>query len=253
MSSFYQVKTVDQSTLDVDTNSRRVKVAISHTGSLDLDNDVIDKGAFTKTIKERGPSGANLIWHLTDHMPMLKNAVGKFSELFMQGDYLVGVTDIPNTAWGNDVLEFYKTGHINQHSVGFRSIKREPVNAGTAQEHTLIKEILLYEGSAVLWGANPNTPTLSTGKSFTAEEAGSELELLQKQLSSITKSLKEGQFTDETSELLEIQLKQVQQNIDILFKHTQPVKAVEPSGVEAMNVLKQGIQLLTIQNFNNGY
>lgn len=251
MNSFYQVKTVDQSTLDVDTGSRRVKVAISHTGSIDLDNDVIDKGAYTKTLKERGPSGANLIWHLTDHNASLKSAVGKFSQLFMEGDYLVGITDIPNTTWGNDVLEFYKTGHINQHSVGFKAVKKEQSDdrGGHKDPYTIIKEVLLYEGSAVLWGANPNTPTLATGKSFTVEEASSELDALQKQLSSITKSLKEGQFTDETSELLEIQLKQIQQNIDILFKHTQPVKTVEPSKEMDAKELKDAIQLLIIKNF----
>ena len=85
---FYQVKNVADSVKDVSESTRQVKVAISHTGSLDLDNDVIDPGAFTKTIAERGPSGANLIWHLTDHNPSLKSAVGKFKELYMEGGYL---------------------------------------------------------------------------------------------------------------------------------------------------------------------
>ena len=113
MKSLYEIKNVSDSVLDVDGNSRKVKVAISEMGSLDLDNDVIDSGAYTKTLKERGPQGANLIWHLTDHNPSIKTAIGKFSELYIDGNKLVGVTDIPNTSWGNDMLEFYKTGHIS--------------------------------------------------------------------------------------------------------------------------------------------
>ncbi len=118
---------------------------------------------------ERGPKGANLIWHLTDHNPSLKSAIGKFSELYVEDNYLVGVTDVPNTTWGNDVLEFYKSGHINQHSVGFRTIKQENQKSQEG-EYNLIKEILLFEGSAVLWGANMNTPTLEVNKSLTSQD-----------------------------------------------------------------------------------
>lgn len=249
MSTFFQTKTVDSSVLDVNDKGRQVKVAISQVGSKDLDNDVIEAGAYTKTISERGPKGSNLIWHLTDHNPSLKNAVGKFSELFMEGNYLVGVTNIPNTSWGNDVLEFYKTGHINQHSVGFRTIKREPVNADTANEYSLIKEILLYEGSAVLWAANPNTPTLSAGKNLTIEEKQSELDKLQKEMTVISKSLKDGRLTDETFELIEIRFKQLQERISELFNQlTQPVeKTVEPNNESLLSTIKQFTNNLNIK------
>ncbi len=79
--------------------------------------------------------------------PNLSSISATFSELYVEGDYLVGVTDVPNTTWGNDVLEFYKSGHINQHSVGFRTIKAEAQQKGQAEEYNLIKEILLFEGS----------------------------------------------------------------------------------------------------------
>lgn len=245
MSSFYQKKTVGESTLDVDDKSRRVKVAISHTGSLDSDKDIIEAGAFTKTIKERGPKAANLIWHLTDHNPSLKSAVGKFTELKMEGEFLVGITDIPNTNWGNDVLEFYKTGHINQHSIGFSTIKREVMNDDDwSKRYTIIKEVALYEGSAVLWGANQNTPTLTVGKSI--EEQQTEISNLQNRLTQITKSIKEGSFTDETFELLDMQMKQIQQSINDLFA-TQPVKTVEPSYKDELEAIKQFTNSLNIK------
>lgn len=239
MKRFYEVKNIGNSVRDVDDKTRRVKVAISQVGSKDLDNDVIEKGAYTKTIAERGPKGANLIWHLTDHNASLKNAVGKFSALAMEGDYLVGITDIPKTNWGNDVLEFYKTGTINQHSIGFRTIKREPVNAGKPDEYSLIKEVLLYEGSAVLWGANPNTPTLSVGKSE-VKEIHQNIISLNEEVNGLIKTYKQAKLTDETFEFIEIQITQKQEQIkQLLEMATQPASAVEPDSEDLASVIKQ--------------
>ena len=103
MKKYFESKLIADSVRDVSENDRRVKVAISKMGNRDLDNDVIEHGAYTKTLAERGPKGANMIWHLTDHNPSLKSAVGKFSDIYVDGDYLVGITTIPNTTWGNDV------------------------------------------------------------------------------------------------------------------------------------------------------
>lgn len=249
MKNYYDVKNVTDSVKDIDSASRKVKVVISRMGNKDLDNEVIDMGAYDKTIKERGPKGSNMIWHLTDHMPMLKSAVGKFSELYVEGNDLVGVTNIPNTTWGNDVLEFYKSGTINQHSVGFRVIKSEPTNAGTPEEYRTIKEILLYEGSAVLWGANPMTPTLSVGKSLTHEELKGEFDNLSKEWGLLMKSLKDGNFTDGTFELIELRINQNQERQKQLFEMltTQPVvPTVEPE--EKDKVLSELLRL-TLKHF----
>lgn len=239
---FYQVKNIQDSVKDVDDKSRRVKVAISKVGNKDLDGDIIEGNAYTKTISERGPKAANLIWHLTDHRPSLKDAVGKFKELNMEGEYLVGITDIPNTSWGNDVLEFYKSGHINQHSIGFRTIQEEAKDG-----YNLIKEVFLYEGSAVLWGANPMTPTFSAGKSLKKED---EAKSLSDEMELLVKSMRNGTYTDNAFELIETRMKQIQQRISELIIATPAAKeAQEP---DTLGNLKQAIQLLTLQNFNNG-
>lgn len=241
MKTYFEQKLIADSVRDVSENDRRVKVAISKMGNIDQDGDVIDSGAYTKTVSERGPKGANLIWHLTDHNPSLKSAVGKFSEIYTEGDYLVGVTNIPNTTWGNDVLEFYKSGHINQHSIGFRTIKAEQVK-NADQPYNLIKEVFLYEGSAVLWGANPMTPTLTVGKSLTKDQAIAEHEKLSKELGLLMKSLKDGRYTDEAFEFIEIRTAQIHEAIKNLLtieiETTEPVvETVEPvidlSGLES--------------------
>ncbi len=230
-------KNIVGSPLDVDTTGRRVKVVISEMGSKDLDNDIIAETAFNRTLDQRGPKGANLIWHLTDHNPSIKTAVGKFSELYVKDNQLIGITDIPNTTWGNDMLEFYKTGHINQHSIGFTTVRADEGKDGGPR---LIKEIKLYEGSAVLWGANPNTPTLEAPKT----EIKDIVPDIIKEMDLLMKSLKNGKYTDESFELIEIRFNQLKDKINSLIPSTLPVSNTPgpDKGVNWTNVL------LNIQN-----
>lgn len=219
-------KNVTDSTLDVDSKSRRVKVVISKMEEVDSDGDLITSNAYNKTIAERGPKGKNLIYHLTDHNPSIKSLIGKFSEIYTENNQLIGVTDIPTTSWGNDILQFYTLGHINQHSVGFMTVKGEPVTTDKGNYYK-ISEIKLYEGSAVLWGANENTPTLSVGKSLLSLPENIETEL-QKLEEAITK----GQFSDETFELLEIR------KIYLQKQATEPPKTSTQPEIDVAGVLK---------------
>jgi HK97 family phage prohead protease len=240
----YEIKNIDGGILDVDDSSRRVKVAINKVGVKDFDNDVIEKTAFNKTIKERGPQGKGLIWHLTDHNPSLKSAVARFKEVYMEGDYLVGISDIPNTTWGNDVLELYKTGNINQHSIGFRTIQKEQQKDATAGDYILIKEVMLYEGSAVLWGANEHTPTFTVGKSLTKEEAVSEYAKTLEEVKKISKLFRTGHLSNESFELLDIKMSQLTDRLHQLFilnqETTEPELTTQPDAKdELLSALKQ--------------
>lgn len=205
-------ETKDLSAPVMDVTARRVKVAVSEVGSVDLDNEIIEAGAYTKTIAERGPGSANLIWHLTDHYPTLAKAVGKPSEIGMEGNKLFYVTDIAATNWGNDVLEMYKSGLINQHSVGFSTVRDEKLD----NQPRLIKELKLYEASAVLWGANPNTPTMSVGKSGVLTDPQQEFDSVFNELKSFEKAAR-GKFTDETCELFELRIKMLSERLKNIF------------------------------------
>lgn len=239
----YEIKNFDNraddfkdAPFDVDDKTRKVKVALNKVGIKDFDNDVMDENAYDKTIQERGPKAKGLIWHLTDHYPSLKYAVARFKELYMENKYLVGVTDVPQTTWGNDVLEFYKTGNINQHSIGFSTVKREIIHEDDpVKRYAIIKEVKLYEGSAVLWGANEYTPTLSVGKSLTKEEAAEEYQKTLNEVNSVTKLFRTGHLSDGSFELLEIKLQQLTDKLQHLFT-TQPAKkAVEPDMKDVFN------------------
>jgi HK97 family phage prohead protease len=237
-------KSYNDMILDIEPESRTVKACWSRIGNVDLDNDIIVAEAFTKTIKERGPKGKNMIWSLVDHKADMAHTLGKPKELYIEGDMLVAVTDLIETECGEDAIKLYEAGLINQHSIGFSTLKSD-VNQKTGVR--TITELKLYEGSAVLWGANPETPTLGFKGEFKETK-----ENLSIRLENLIKAFRGGTFTDDTFALMEIQIKQIQAELlalEITETITQPAEAVEPTPVvEEKN--KEEV-LKAIKQFNN--
>lgn len=235
-----ELKFVSGETMDVDTKTKSVKVALSRMGNLDSYNDIIEKGAFNKTLKERGPKGANMIWHLADHIPTLKSAFGKFKELYVEGDYLIGVSEYRDTPLWKTAMPLYEKGDINQHSIGFVATDWEMDKKGVRT----IKEVKLYEGSTVLWGANSDTPTIQVMKSLTFDEqrdfVSDELDYIIKNIDRID--------DDDIRSLFEIKLKQVQTLIKDFTSSTKAaVAAPSPEEVNETEQALLSLKLLTLK------
>jgi HK97 family phage prohead protease len=228
------------SVMDVDTAQRRVKTVWARCGNVDLDNDIIVPEAFTKTIRERGPMGKNLIWSLVDHCAEMDSVIGKPEQLYIENDMLIAITPIVETEMGEDVIKMYDAGLINQHSIGFSTINSSVDKKGIRT----ITELKLYEGSAVLWAANPETPTLDVKSEDRKNNLNDRLEKL-------LKAFKGGRFTDETFALMEIEIKRIQSEIleiEVVKEITLPAVAVEP----VLNETKSNEDLYkAINNFNN--
>ena len=147
-----------------------------------------------------------MIFSLVDHKADMHHVIGKPSELYVDGDKLVAVTKIVPTSMGEDIIKLYDAGLINQHSIGFSTIKQtEEVNGPR-----VIKELKLYEGSAVLWGANPETPTIAM--------KSNNIELLSLRLESLKKAFRNGSFTNETFAFIETEIKRIEQGLDDIRK-----------------------------------
>jgi HK97 family phage prohead protease len=226
--------------LDVDSSQRRVKAVWARCGNIDLDNDIIVPEAFTKTIKERGPAGKNLVWSLVDHCTEMEAVIGKPEQLYIEGDMLIAITPIVDTEQGENMIKMYEAGLINQHSIGFSTLQSNVDKKGIRT----ITELKLYEGSAVLWAANPETPTLDVKSEVKKEDLVDRLEKL-------SKAFKSGRFTDETFALIEIEIKKIQADllaIQITEEITQSEQSIEPKDEKKEDneqVLK------AIQQFNN--
>lgn len=238
MNAVFEQKNVIIKALDISTETRQVKIAFAQMGSVDSDNDVFDTSAFTKTIKEQGPQGANRIWHLADHQARLNSAFGKFSEVGIQGNYLYGVSQYKDSSIWRDAWPLYEKGDITEHSIGFytnSSIKG-------SQGERIITQATVFEGSAVMWGANSNTPTLDVIKSLTKTE---QLDHFNKKFTSLINAIKMGKFEEDNS-LMILELKQIQQSvIDLNKESTQPSHGVTSPEIQD----KTGELLLDIKQF----
>lgn len=182
---------------DLDTKKGIVQGYFASFGTLDADNDVFEKGAFKKSIIEVGPKSQKpRIKHLLDHST--QKAVGTILDLEEDNVGLLFTSQLGRHTMGRDTLMMYEDGIITEHSVGFNTLKSDNQTTG----FNLIKEARLWEGSSLqAWGANMNTPMVGV-KSFKKEDIEERINLFQKKL-------RVGNYSDETFELLLIELEQL--------------------------------------------
>jgi HK97 family phage prohead protease len=145
--------------------------------------------------------GRNRIMHLLQHNPLMP--LGKPTELMEDAKGLRFTSKITETSYGKDVIKLYAEGVFNEHSVGFEIIKSD--NKAGYRE---IREIKLWEGSTVTWGANPNTP-IESMKSWDKPKS-------EEMLAKFCNILRNGDLTDEGMIQLEIGLKQLENHLKAL-------------------------------------
>lgn len=178
---------------DADTKQGIVTGYFAMFGNKDLDGDIIERGAFTKTISERGPNGKALIKYLLDHDS--RKVVAKINNLYEDEKGLYYEAKIGSHSLGKDFMAMIESELINQHSFGFKIIKEQ---YDQIQKANRIKEIFMYEGSAVQFlGANPETTMIELKSENDAFEYLAKLE----------KFLKTSDATDETLIRIDTQIK----------------------------------------------
>ena len=200
-------KNLQQGISDVDVKKGIVTGYFSSFDNMDSDGDVIRKGAFSKTIKEN----FQRVRHLLDHDAT--KAVGKIQLLQEDQKGLYYESKAGRHTLGRDFLLMVEDGLINEHSIGFVTIKQK--NMGGYNE---ITEVKLYEGSSLQgWGANEMTPI--TGMK--------NLDTINQMMDNIMRAIKNGKYTDETFAKLELQFLQLQKELAELKEES--VETPEPS------------------------
>lgn len=137
------------------TEKGQVTFYASVFGNEDYGNDVIEKGAFTKTLSEN----IRNIRHFKHHDPKLMPGVVKEAKEDSYG-LLVTSELILKTQLGSETYEEYKAmvaaGKSMDHSIGYNVIKDE--QKGSTR---LLKELRLMEVSTLTaWGMNPLAQTV---------------------------------------------------------------------------------------------
>jgi HK97 family phage prohead protease len=214
---------------DLDIPNRQVAVYLAHFDNIDSDNDIIRKGAFAKSILERGPESTSnrKIQFLRHHD--WEWQIGKFVELSEDNTGLYAVGQLGRSTQGEDALRDYEDGIIKEHSIGFQYISDKmrwindiKVEGGGYYE---INEVKLYEGSAVTFGSNPETYVVSVPK---GEEKTDYIEKITKELDVCIKALANGKGTDERLQNLEMKVKYLNsQLISLATIEPDPVHSIK--------------------------
>ena len=119
-------------------------------GNKDLGNDIVEKGAFLKSLNDRGARGVKLLWqHKTD------KPIGVFEEiqedskgLKVKGKLALG------TQGGKEAYELMKMGALDGMSIGYRA---DPAKQKYDEKNKrrYLKELDLMEISLVTFPMNP--------------------------------------------------------------------------------------------------
>ena len=214
----YTLKSSKLAIKDLDTGSNTVSMYLNAFDVIDSDKDIIRQGAFKKSIQERGPLSqsnrkiAFLRYHNWE-MP-----IGKFLELREDKTGLFAVAQLGNSTIAKDAMEDYKDGIIREHSIGFQYIKDKvefiEAKNDSEEDYFNIKEVILWEGSAVTFGSNENTNVIDVSKSIkTEKDKNKKISELSNELDLCIKSLVNGKGTDERLYQLEMKVKYLNSQI----------------------------------------
>ncbi len=247
----YKARTVTKAVKDVDLEQRTVTGIFNSSYYIDSDLDMLLPGAASKSIQERGVGSTkgNKIKHLKDHdwsKNIARIDVLEERKVEINGKEIEGIyheSFYPDSTDSTDLLVKIQEGLYDARSIGFRYDKivfceRDATNEDyqknwdtylpmamnpeVAEEYGYfwtVKEIILWEGSDVSFGANQLTPLLGV-------KSGSK-EIVQKQLFDkldICKGLmKDGKLSDEGFHRLDMEMKQIKSYISTLSEQ-QPFK-----------------------------
>lgn len=226
---------------DLDLDKRQVAVYLNTFDVLDSDMDIIRKGAFKKSLLERGPQtdSNRKIAFLRYHD--WEQQIGKFDTLEEDDKGLFAVGTLGRSTKGEDALRDYEDGIIKEHSIGFQYIADK---IKWVEDTTLdgggfydITEVKLFEGSAVTFGSNEYTNVVEVVKSG---DRANFFEKITKDINLCIKALTSGKGSDERLFEIEMKLSYLNSQL-ILLAQTQPTDikshlvTVEPEVVKSFD------------------
>jgi HK97 family phage prohead protease len=184
---------------DIDEKSGIVKGYGSIFGNKDSDGDIIEKGAYKKTLEETGKRVKYIYQH------DITKPLGVMKELYEDDKGLAFTAKVPDTRLGKDVLELMRAGVITENSVGILPVVKE---YDDDKEARYIKEVKLYEVSAVTLAANDEAKIQEVkGKKDNAD-------VWKESISNINKLLKQADISDELGFNIEYVIQCLKKNID---------------------------------------
>ena len=175
---------------DIDQKLGIVKGYGSIFGNVDSDKDIIEKGAYARTIKNNGERVRYLYQH------DITKPIGKMRELYEDEKGLAFVAEVPKTTFGKEILELMEYKVIDENSVGIMPIEKEIDDDGNRR----ITEVKLFEVSAVTLAANDEAKILEV------KSKSEKIDYYTKRFDNLIKFIRKGNITDDLGYLVEYEL-----------------------------------------------
>lgn len=175
----------DSKELRYSEDSRTISGYAAIFNNIDKADDMLMKGCFSKSIKERGPeSEANdkiiMLW-----MHDMKEPIGKITVLKEDDRGLYFEAVIDEVERGEQAIRQLKSGTLNQFSIGYSYVWDKCEWDGD-RECFIVKEVILYEISVVSIGCNGETEFLGMKS---VEEYEDAIEKLSREIEEACKGL----------------------------------------------------------------
>jgi len=118
--------------------------------NVDLGNDVIEEGAFSKSISKRGAKGIKLLWqhNMDEPIGVFEEIIEDSRGLKVKGRLAMG------TQRGREAYELMKMGALDGLSIGYR-VDPKGMRWDENSKRRYLKEVDLMEISAVTFPMNP--------------------------------------------------------------------------------------------------
>ena len=152
------------------------------------DNDIINKGAYKKTIEENGKRIKYIYQHDMD------KPLGVIKMLEEDNKGLMFEAKIANTTLGKDVIELMKAGVLTENSVGIMPIQKEMVDG-----FRHINEVKLFEISAVTLAANDQAMILDV-------KGNADRDKILKRYDRLAKLIRKGEISDDLGYAIESEI-----------------------------------------------
>ena len=200
----FEVKAYDDD--DDDENKGMFSGYASVFGNKDLGNDVVQAGAFRKSLRAKGPKKIKMLFqHDT------KEPIGVYTKIKEDGNglYVEGKLAMA-TQRGKDVYELMKMGAIDGLSVGYR-VDAKGYSYDDRGKKRILKEVDLMEISAVTFPMNPKARvsavkaedrTIRDWETFLRDEGGLSRTESKVAASAVSKALDQREVGDEQSEVM---------------------------------------------------
>lgn len=176
----------------VDTKEGIVQGYLAFFGNVDSYGDVIQKGAFKKTIQEAGARAKYLFQH------DFTQPIGKFTELKEDEAGLYFEAKLSKAPTVQEKLLMIEEGILEENSIGYEVVKSMDVNTEERKFGRDLFELKLFEGSLVTYAAN----SLARITGIKSNDATERLKAAYDRLNKISNYLKKTKMADDNNSKL---------------------------------------------------